>query len=231
MKQNAAPTQLGLPLRPQSKWGGRRAGAGRKPSPSATRTSIQHRTRPFHDRHEPVLVTWKVIPGLPSLRWIRAARAVGTAIRTTTERHARRRTSFRIVHFSIQPDHLHLIVEAGSKTTLTRGLQGLAIAIARRVNRALERDGRLLAERYHARALRKPRDVRNALVYVLQNHRHHRPSRHLVDECSSGRWFTGWTEELPPPTTPCPVTDARTWLLRVGWRRHGLVDLDEGPRS
>ena len=218
--------QMGLPLRPVFRWGGRREGAGRRRSRPAG--SVTHQVRPFHDRHQPVLVTWKVLPGLPSLRWLPAARAVGEAMRATTGRHAGR-TSFRIVHFSIQPDHVHLLAEAGSKTTLARGLAGLAIAIARNVNKAMGRKGKLFAERYHAIALSTPCAVRNAIVYVLQNHRHHRPSRHWVDECSSGRWFNGWKATLPVPATPSPVAAPLTWLLGVGWRRHGLIALTEGP--
>ena len=193
------------------------------------RTTIAHRARPFHDRHLPVLVTWKVLPGLPSLRWLPAAGAIGKALRRTTERHAQRRTSFRIVHFSLQSDHIHLLVEAGSKTTLARGLVGLAVAIARAFNMIAKRTGQLFKERYHARALSTPKEVRHAIVYVLQNHLHHRPSRHLVDECSSARWFTGWKQPLPVPDTPPPTASPRTWLLRAGWLRHGRIELTEGP--
>ena len=230
MRRSAAnDSQLGLPLRRPSGWGGRREGAGRKVSASRPRTTIAHRARPFHDGHLPVLVTWKVLPGLPSLRWLPAAGAIGRAIRRTTGRHARRRTSFRIVHFSLQSDHLHLLVEAGSKTTLARGLVGLAVAIARAFNTIAKRTGQVFKERYHARALSSPREVRNAIVYVLQNHLHHRPSRGLVDPCSSARWFTGWKQPLPVPTTPPPTAPPLTWLLRTGWLRHGRIHFTEGP--
>ena len=228
-KQRDNSPQIELPIRPRYGWGGRRARAGRKVSASRPRATIAHRARPFHDRHLPVLVTWKVRPGLPSLRWLPAAGAIGKSIRRTTERHARRRTSFRIVHFSLQADHIHLLVEAGSKTTLARGLVGLAVAIARAFNKIAKRTGQLFKERYHARALSSPREVRNAIVYVLQNHLHHRPSRHLVDECSSARWFTGWKQPLPVPDTPPPTALPRTWLLRTGWLRHGKIHFTEGP--
>ena len=68
-------------------------------------------------------------------------------------------------------------------------------------------------------------------MYVLQNHLHHTPSIYVVDECSSGRWFTGWAQPLPPPDTPSPVRDPTTWLLRIGWKRHGLIDFSEMPAS
>jgi putative transposase len=83
------------------------------------------------------------------------------------------RAGFRIVHYSVQHNHVHLIVEAGSTRELASGVRGLAVRIARRVNRLLFRGGRFWADRWHGRALTSPRQVRNALVYVLQNHRKH----------------------------------------------------------
>lgn len=190
---------------------------------------VPHRARPFHDRNHPAHVTWRIVRGIPSLRKLDLARAVGRTFRAITVSHLRRRTSFRVTHFSIQSNHIHLIVEAGSKTTLMKSLRGLGIWLARRVNERLERRGQVLAERYHARALTTPREVRNAIVYVLQNHLHHRRSRWIVDECSSARWFSGWAEPLPPADTPPPVATARTWLGNNAWRRYGRIRFDEGP--
>jgi putative transposase len=190
---------------------------------------VPHRARPFHDGNHPAHVTWRVVRGMPSLRGLQLARAVGTTFRAIGASHSRRRTSFRVIHFSVQSNHIHLIVEAGSKTTLMRGLRGLGIWLARRINERLNRHGQVLAERYHARDLTTPLAVRNAIVYVLQNHLHHRPSRWIVDACSSARWFTGWAEPLGPADTPSPVAAPTTWLARIGWRRHGPIRFDEGP--
>src|SRR5215475_6835700 len=141
----------------------------RRRRPGRAASGVPHRARPFHDRNHPAHVTWRIAKGIPSLRKFLVARAVGTTFRAITESHARRRTSFRIAHFSIQSNHVHLIVEAGSKTTLMKSLRGLGIWLARRVNERLERHGQVIAERYHARPLKTPREVRNAIVYVLQN--------------------------------------------------------------
>jgi len=190
---------------------------------------VPHTARPFHDKHNPEHVTWRIVAGLPSLRRRPLARAVGQTIRSITRSHARRRTSFRVIHFSIQPNHLHLIVEAGSKKTLTEGLRGLGIWLARRVNEVLGRNGPVIADRYHARPLTTPREVRNAIVYVLQNHKHHEPSRFLVDENSSAPWFAHWAAPLPRPPTHSPVAEPLTWLARIGWKRHGLIRFEEAP--
>ena len=210
-------------------WGGARNGAGR---PKKGDASVPHVRRPFHDWHHPVHVTWRVVSGLPSLRLWRLAGVVGRAFRASKERHEVRKSTFRVVHFSIQSNHLHLIVEAGSKTTLARGLRGLAIRIARRLNAALGRNGQVFEERYHARPLTVPKDARNTIVYVLQNHRHHAPSSNLVDECSSAAWWDGWEASLLSPPTPSPVSLPGTWLMRLGWRRNrGPIRFTEAPRS
>jgi hypothetical protein len=130
----------------------------------------------------------------------------------------------------VQADHLHLVVEADEPTGLSRGIQGLAIRAARAINRALGRRGRVWADRFHAHALKTPREVRNALVYVLNNFRKHLRGARGMDPLSSARWFGGWKERMPPSLDRSPVARARTWLARVGWQRHGRIGLTETPR-
>jgi len=125
-----------------------------------------------------------------------------------------------------------MIVEADDRTRLSRGLRGLAIRVARAVNRALGRRGPVWGDRYHARPLKTPREVRHALVYVIQNAKKHARGVHGLDPCSSARWFDGWSDEPAAGARECaPVARARTWLARVGWRRHGLIHRDEQPAT
>jgi hypothetical protein len=129
-----------------------------------------------------------------------------------------------------QRDPLHLLVEAEGAAALARGCQGLAVRVARAVNRVLRRRGSLWADRYHARRLATPAEVRRALVYVLQNWMKHVPGACGLDSRSSAAWFTGWRVPVAAPPGPAPVSTARTWLALVGWKRHGLLDHDERPR-
>src|SRR5262249_11478669 len=145
------------------------------------------------------------------------------------------RGDFRVVHFSVQGDHVHLMVEAHDRYALSRGARGLAIRLARQVNRAVRRNGGLWGDRWHGRALTTPREVRNALVYVLANAKKHAAGLGgPVDVCSSAPWFTAWRdatdlEALRRGLDP-PVCAPRTWLAATGWRRHGLVSVREAPR-
>jgi REP element-mobilizing transposase RayT len=183
--------------------------------------------------------------GLPSLRLPALVRELERAFRAARERGA-----FRLVHYSLQRDHVHLLVEADEPGALARGMMSLGARIARGVNRVFRRRGAVLADRYHHRVLRTPREVRNALRYVLNNFRKHsarhpalrRPSGPAIDPASSGRWFEGWSRAPAPPggddaipvtprsdTDPAPVAIAGCWLLRVGWWRHGRIDPREIP--
>lgn len=153
-------------------------------------------------------------------------------------RHALARTWrewFRVVQFSVQTDHVHLIVEATDKVALSRGMAGLSIRLARAINRIVHRKGNVFSDRYHSHALATPREMRNGLVYVLLNCRKHLGRSPDIDPASSGLWFDGW--KRPPRSEPpglfldyaIPVQPSRTWLARVGWRRHGLIALHERP--
>jgi hypothetical protein len=102
--------------------------------------------------------------------------------------------------------------------------------VARAINRVVGRHGRVWDGRYHAHTLRAPREVRNALVYVLQNFRKHLRNATGFDPYSSAKWFTGWRKIRAVPLSGAPVVAASTWLASVGWRRHGLLGPNEAPR-
>jgi len=168
--------------------------------------------------------------GIPNLRTQVCFSAVRRAFRA-----GRGGESFRVVHFTVQSNHLHLLVEADDKRALSRGLRALSIRIARALNRELRRKGRVFAERYHARDLQSPREVRICVTYVLLNNRRHtcvtplqREARVALDPCSSAAMFDGWRPDVrvvarPPFSEPVDEMrlPARTWLLSIGWQKAG----------
>jgi len=217
-----------LPLSTTPRWGGRRIGAGRKPAPMR---SDPHRMRePLASRH-PCHVTLRVRAGCPSLRTRSFLREFESSLRIGCNRHG-----FRIVHWSVQSNHAHFVVEAASAHALGCGLRSLGARFARAAHRAFAISGSVLADRSHVRVLRTPREVRNAIAYVLLNARKHaaefgrRVGRACApDPASSGRWFDGWKEPIPPPRDPPATAPPHTWLLREGWRRWRLISLGEIP--
>jgi REP element-mobilizing transposase RayT len=173
-----------------------------------------------------VLVTIRLRSGLPSLRRNRELALITSRLALASERF-----DVRLVEYSIQSNHAHFLVEASDERSLARAMQGLLVRIARGLNRLWNRSGSVLDDHYHARALKTPREVRNALVYVLQNaHKHgvHFPG---PDPFSSGVAFDGWKELCGGAISALASTlaRARTWLLSVGWRRHGRIAITERP--
>jgi hypothetical protein len=82
--------------------------------------------------------------------------------------------------------------------------------------------------------MRTPSEVRHALVYVLMNIKQHSPDQcDGIDPCSSALWFDGFVPGRRPGSgrAPPPVRPPRTWLASRGWRRRGLIDPREYPRS
>src|SRR5262249_4948218 len=139
-----------------------------------------------------------------------------------------------VVEYSIQSNHAHFVIEATSAVELGRGMKALGTRFARVVNRVFGSHGVVLRDRYHLRILRTPREVRNALAYVLMNVRKHRAQRGLatpprVDPASWGGWFGGWEGDVLLARDPPVVAMASSWLLRIGWLRWGRIAVAETP--
>jgi hypothetical protein len=148
-----------------------------------------------------------------------------------------------VVEFSVQADHVHLLVEAQGRSALLAGVRGLSIRLARRLNRLLFRRGRAVADRWHGRMLTSPRAVRHTLAYLFGNFRKHGERiKGLVDVCSSAPYFARFSEcagstpfaigspFLASRAPPSVVLPAESWLLRSGWLRYGPLSIFEGPR-
>jgi REP element-mobilizing transposase RayT len=198
--------------------GGKRHGAGRKPK--GDRAGMPHDTRAPLASRFPVHVTLRTVDGLSGLRSRGCFRAIASAFRL-----ARSRQTLRLTEFSVQGNHLHLIVEAADAERLSRGMQGLAISIAKRLNALLDRRGPVFADRYHTHILRTPTEVAYAVAYVRGNFAVHAARQgalpiEAIDRCSSAALVDDG--RLPDDQGPPLVAAAKTWLLSIGWRRARL---------
>lgn len=184
--------------------GGARRGAGR---PRTSRL-VSHDARPrFDGAHAPLHVTLRMDPRVWNLRSQRGFACVTHALRAE-----RSRGELRVVHFSVQGNHVHLVVEANDQATLSRRMQGFGVRLARRINAMMgRRRGRVIGDRYHARALGTPREVRRVIRYVLQNHVKHAKQSGRVAPAGPDRYSSAAFEQrsVGPPLTASPVT----WLL------------------
>ena len=204
--------------------GGARPGAGR--TRKSERSRVSHKPRPRFAARHPLLVTIRLRSGLPSLRRKREFALIRNRLRLAAERF-----DVRLIEYSVQSNHAHLIVEAADERALARAMKGLLVRIARGLNRLWNRCGSVLDDHYHARVLKTPREVRNALVYVLQNAHKHGVHLGGPDPCSSRLSFDGWKHlsRGAISSTTSAFARARTWLLSVGWRKHGRIAISERP--
>ena len=206
----------------ESKRGGRRKGAGRK---RGAKPKVPHRRRRSLDGQTPVHITLRMAPAIARLRRQKQYQAV---------RQALQRTAFRsdctITNWSIQDNHIHLICEPDDKGAMAKSMIAFKTSCARRLNGVVARKGRVFADRYHCVYLRTPQQVRAALNYVMNNWRHHRADRGLphlrFDPFSSCDSFDGFICDAPvrPSHDRPAAARPRFWLVRTGWRKHGLID-------
>jgi REP element-mobilizing transposase RayT len=223
----AGDDQLRLKLKKPRTHGGARKGAGRRPA--GDRAGVSHHGREDVTKDTPVHVTMRLLPHVWNLRSGRSLAVIESALAGM-----KRWDEFRVVHFSMQGDHLHLVLEARNNRALSEGMQGLSVRLAKGLNRMMARHGKIFADRYHAHVLRTPSEVRNALAYALLNHRSHMLriggsiESGTLDRFSSAATLDGWREG-PAHETPRVTSPPETWLLRSGWRRRGLLSPDEKP--
>jgi REP element-mobilizing transposase RayT len=219
---------------------------GRKPKGS--RAGSSHKTRPELKARNPVHVVLRVVSAVGNLRRRSTYKAVREATLTTA-----RREDFRIVHLSIQRNHLHLLVEAHHKGALASGMQGFQISAAKHLNAAISKDrpgprrrGAVFPGRYHAEVIKTPTQARHTLNYVMNNWRKHQEDRSEVTRTWKIDWFStavmfpGWAEYAdepfmqrgPPTYDPLVVYQPRTWLLREGYKRGGPpISVHEVPST
>jgi REP element-mobilizing transposase RayT len=216
-----------------SKHGGPRRGAGRKRTLPG-RKRVPHRRREITKARFPVHVTVRMRSDVPRLRNFELCAVLRRAFV-----YGCTKDKFRICHFSIQGSHIHLLCEAATNAALAAGLQAWSIRVARGINKHCKRKGQVFEDRYHFEIVRTPKQCRAALCYVLQNARRHGvqldPAFQGMDPFSSAWWFDGWKDPgwrdgLGPPEVRT-VAEPDTWLLRTGWRRHGLIAIDEIPAA
>jgi REP element-mobilizing transposase RayT len=193
--------QLAIHFPHKPTWGGKRRNAGRKPA--GKHAGVSHLARERFQRALPVHVTVRVAEHVYNLRSRRCFSALAKAFTAAAER-----LEVRIIEFSVQGNHVHFVVEAGSNDALARAMKGLAVRMARGLNRVMHRRGRVLGDRYHAHVLRTPTEVRRALRYVRTNAVKHGAARGARDIYTS-------------PVADVSLPRASTWLLREGWRRGG----------
>jgi REP element-mobilizing transposase RayT len=232
--------QLAFPKRDKNGQGRVGKNAGRKPK--GKRAGSPHAVRPPIDARHPIHVVLRVAEDVSWLRTQKAYRAVRHALVAVLDRAV----TFRIVHFSVQGNHVHLLCEASDRVALARGLQGFQISAAKHLNRECSKNrserrrGLVFPDRYFAEAIDTVRQTRHTLNYVLNNWRKHRQDGGFslfegrIDPYSSGVWFAGWKERTQPIAIPSNydpprVSEPQTWFLTQGYKLGPPISVYDVP--
>lgn len=207
------------------KWGGRRAGAGR---PNRTK-SVNHMKREAIDVRRPLHLTLRLKEQMPNLRQKRLLKEFQRGIQLAAKQ------GLYVIQYSLQTNHLHLIVEAKDNEKLARGAQSLASRFAKIIRRLKGGRGSVFVGRYHLRVIRSALQMKRTLCYVLLNSAKHQNLIEHLDFYSSGYTFKHWSKLLGRNFTGVirrevdevraklklvsDVFEARSWLASKGWMR------------
>lgn len=215
-------------MQTNNKRGGKRKGAGR---PKQKAGMQLHSPRPKFPGKYPLHVNMKIINGLPNLRTKKRFQLIKRAILKS------RKKGLNIIHFCIQKNHIHLLLEVSNKQKLGRGMQSFCTSLAKSINNSIKRNGQVFIDRYHLHILKTPLEVKNALRYIFINREKHLKRIDLFDKFSTLICFNeikrlGLSRLDPREKIPNQslrdllfkgfselIVPARTWLLREGWHR------------
>lgn len=206
-------------------WGGKRTGAGR-PNKSG---AVNHMRRQKFTKDKPAHVTFRLLKGLSGLR----TKSVHELLKVTVGHLPK--FGVRAIHYSLQGNHIHLILEADSPAALSRAMKSFGCRFAKGAKHLRGfKSAKVFNGRYHLTVIDSPRQARNAIRYVLLNQSHHVDLIEHIDEFSSGFYFKGWRQLLGPKfkdlveqqaitsgtfDLPKHLSVPDTWLLAEGWKR------------
>ena len=155
----------------------------------------------------PLHVTLRVAEHVWNLRSRRSFRVIEAALSIGADRFG-----VRVVQFSVQGNHIHLLVEAQDREALAKAIKGLSVRLAKGLNRMMGRAGRVLADRFHSHLLATPSEVRRAMDYIRNNARKHAAQW-------GDRYASTYVDPFSSDGAGVTLPAATTWLVREGWRR------------
>lgn len=202
-------------------WGGKRKNAGRK----RRSTFASHVRRGRINRQTPVHLTLRLRDGLTGLRSEKFLAQFRKAAVGATKK------GLRILHYSLQTNHFHILAEADNNQILANAMKSLVTCLAIWLKKMWRRKGSIFSERFHSRILRTPTEVKRVLRYILLNYARHAGVSARIDYYSSGHAFSKWQELLNEltdlireqvaqevdPDNSRGLSQPESWLASVGW--------------
>lgn len=85
-----------------------------------------------------------------------------------------RKIGLRVIHYTLEFDHVHLLVEVDSNQQLAKGMQSFGISFSKGINKIKAQVGKVFKTRYHFRKLKSPNEIKNVIFYILGNSLKHK---------------------------------------------------------
>ncbi|MDD4973652.1 MAG: transposase [Bacteriovorax sp.] len=96
-----------------------------------------------------------------------------------------RKQGLKVIHYSLEYDHVHLLIEADNNHILSKGMQSFGVTISKAINRMRKLKGGVYKHRYHFRKISSPRQLKNVLNYIFNNGIKHKTAKHIVGHYNS----------------------------------------------
>lgn len=148
---------------------------GKRGRPAIHDRGIRHIERPRFNRPRSFHLTIKVKSNKADIQNKKILKALHHAI------FRGRLKGLKIVHYTLEFNHVHLLVEASCNRVMHSGMQALGISLAKAINRFKSLKGSVYKHRYHYRQISSPRDLKNVLHYIFHNGIKHKRTRHVLD--------------------------------------------------
>lgn len=138
--------------------------------PAKNDAGIRHTKRPDLTRPSSLHLTVKIEKSKANLKNKNVLAILKKAIFNA------RRQGLKVIHYSLEYDHIHLIIEADNNRTLGKGMQAFGVTLAKAINRMRKVKGQVYKHRYHFRQITSSRQLKNVMTYIFNNGVKHKTS-------------------------------------------------------
>jgi REP element-mobilizing transposase RayT len=135
----------------------------------------------------------------------------------------------KVIQYTLEYDHVHLLVESSDKISLGKGMQSLGISFSKKINKIKKQNGKVFKTRYHFRKLSTPREIKNVLNYILGNGVKHKESSSIVSPFNSLSVITAFDKLYPGFERMIEETIQKSFYLRE--LKKSLADTLSSPKN
>ncbi len=153
-----------------------RKGAGR---PALHDPGIRHTNRPHIKKPASLHLTIKVKKKKAEIKNKSVLKILKRAILNA------RKQGLRVIHFSLEYDHVHLLIEADNNLILGKGMQAFGVTLSKAINRLKKLKGGVYKHRYHFRQISSTRELKIVMNYIFTNGLKHGTAKSILNPFNS----------------------------------------------